>query len=277
MLGSRGDAEDVVQEAWLRLDRACGQPIDNLAAWLTTVVSRLCIDMLRSRRVRPQRDDDSLLDLVVTEDVELGPEERAVLADSVGRVLLAVLEALTPDERLAFVLHDTFTVPFDEIGRIIGRSTDATKMLASRARAKVRGRRRATAARQQHRAVVDAFLAAARGGDFDRLLEVLDPGLTWRMHTARGSLVRHGADELAKRARVGSNGRITARRVLVDGEPGVLAWTADGAPLALMICTIEKDRIVEVESITDPRILAALDLPPREPLPPVTSRAARSS
>ena len=141
MLGSRGDAEDVVQEAWLRLDRASGEPIDNLAAWLTTVVSRLCIDALRSRRARPEADvEDSLLDLVVTEDVEPGPEERAVLADSVGRALLAVLEALTPDERLAFVLHDTFTVPFDEIGRIIGRSTDATKMLASRARAKVRGR-----------------------------------------------------------------------------------------------------------------------------------------
>ena len=280
MLGSRGDAEDAVQEAWLRLDRASGEPIDNLAAWLTTVVSRLCIDALRSRRARPEADvdvEDSLLDLVVTEDVEPGPEERAVLADSVGRVLLAVLEALTPDERLAFVLHDTFAVPFEEIGRIIGKSTDATKMLASRARAKVRGRPVATATRQQQRAVVDAFLAAARDGDFDRLLEVLDPGLTWRMHTARGVLVRRGAQELAKRARVGGNGRITARRVLVDGEPGVLAWTADGTPLALMACTIEGNRIIEVESIADPRILAALDLPSRDPQPPVTSGAARSS
>ena len=148
-------------------------------------------------------------------------------------------------------------------------------MLASRARAKVRGRPGATAARQQQRVVVDAFLAAARDGDFDRLLEVLDPGLTWRMHTARGVVVRRGAHELATRARVGGNGRVTARRVLVDGEPGVLAWTADGAPLALMACTIEGDRIKKVESITDPRILAALDLPPRDPRPPAARRPAR--
>jgi RNA polymerase sigma-70 factor (ECF subfamily) len=278
LLGSVGDAEDVVQEAWLRLDRAGGEPIDNLAAWLTAVVSRLCIDVLRSRRARPVADiEDSLLDLVVTEDVEPGPEERAVLADSVGRALLAVLEELTPDERLAFVLHDTFAVPFEQIGGIIGRTTDATKMLASRARAKVRRRPGDTATRKQQREVVDAFLAAARDGDFDRLLEVLDPGLTWRMHTARGVLVRSGAQELAKRARVGGNGRITARRVLVDGEPGVLAWTGDGTPLALMACIIEGDRIIEVESIADPRNLAALDLPPRDPPPPVTSGAARSS
>ena len=195
MLGSRADAEDAVQEAWLRLARQDAATIDNLAGWLTTVVGRVCIDMLRSRKARPEASyGDRLPELVVTEDDDAAPEDDALLADSVGLALLVVLDTLGPAERLAFVLHDMFAVPFEEIGQIIGRSTDATKMLASRARRKVQGPHRPTDERQQQRAVVDAFLAAARSGDFEGLLRVLDPDVTWRAHTARGVVVRLGSD-----------------------------------------------------------------------------------
>jgi RNA polymerase sigma-70 factor (ECF subfamily) len=176
MLGSRADAEDAVQEAWLRLARQDAAAIDNLAGWLTTVVGRVCIDVLRSRKARPERShDDRLPELIVTEDGGGAPEDDALLAESVGLALLVVLDTLRPTERLAFVLHDMFAVPFEEIGQIIGRSTDATKMLASRARRKVQDTHRPTDERQQQRAVVDAFLAAARDGDFAGLLQVLDP------------------------------------------------------------------------------------------------------
>ena len=198
MLGSRADAEDAVQEAWLRLARQDAAAIDNLAGWLTTVVGRVCIDMLRSRKARPEVSyDDRLPEFVVTEDGGAAPEDDALLAESVGLALLVVLDTLRPAERLAFVLHDMFAVPFEEIGQIIGRSTDATKMLASRARRKVQGTHRPTEERQQQRAVVDAFLAAARSGDFEGLLRVLDPDVTWRTYTARGVVVRLGATEVA--------------------------------------------------------------------------------
>jgi RNA polymerase sigma factor (sigma-70 family) len=264
MLGSRADAEDAVQEAWLRLARQDATAIDNLAGWLTTVVSRVCIDTLRSRRARPEASyDDQLPELVVTEDRDGAPEDDALLAESVGLALLVVLDTLGPAERLAFVLHDMFAVPFDEIGQIIGRSTDASKMLASRARRKVQGTPRPTDERHQQRAVVDAFLAAARGGDFDGLLRVLDPEVTWRAHTARGVVVRLGATEVAVRAQRGSRAKVTGQRVLVNGEPGILAWAANGQPLSVMACTVVDGRIVEIVSVTDPERLAAMDLPER--------------
>src|SRR6201991_2121666 len=175
MLGSHADAEDVVQEAWLRLSRQDTATIHNLVGWLTTVVGRISLDVLRSRQARPEAAyDDRLSELVVTLDDNPAPEDDAVLADSVGIALLVVLESLRPDERLAFVLHDLFAVPFDEIGTILGRSTAATKMLASRARRKVQDTDRPAAARREERRVVRAFLAAARDGDFEALLRVLD-------------------------------------------------------------------------------------------------------
>jgi RNA polymerase sigma-70 factor (ECF subfamily) len=264
MLGSRADAEDAVQEAWLRLARHDATSIDNLAGWLTTVVGRVCIDMLRSRQTRPVSSyDDFLPDLIVTEDDGGTPEDDALLAESVGLALLVVLDTLRPAERLAFVLHDMFAVPFEEIGQIIGRSTDATKMLASRARRKVRGRPRPTKERQQQRAVVDAFLAAARDGDFDGLLQVLAPDVTWHTQTARGVVVRLGASEVAARVRSAARGKATARRVLVNGEPGIVAWGANGKPVGVMACTVVDGQIVEVLAVTDPSRLAAMELPAR--------------
>jgi RNA polymerase sigma-70 factor (ECF subfamily) len=262
MLGSRADAEDAVQEAWLRLSRQDVATIENLAAWLTTVVGRVCIDVLRSRKARPEASyEDELPELVVTEDGEGAPEEGALLADSVGLALLVVLETLGPDERLAFVLHDIFAVPFDEIAQIIGKSTNASKMLASRARRKVQGAHRRTDERDRQRAVVDAFLAAARDGDFEGLLRVLDPDVAWRTHTAHGVVIRLGATEVAAKIQRAAHARATARRVLVNGEPGIMVWGANGAPRAVMACTVVDGRIVGMLSVLDPRRLAAMNLP----------------
>jgi RNA polymerase sigma-70 factor (ECF subfamily) len=264
MLGSRADAEDAVQEAWLRLARHDAAAIDNLGGWLTTVVGRVCIDVLRSRNARSEASyDERLPELVVTEDGGGAPEDEALLAESVGLALLVVLDTLRPAERLAFVLHDMFAVPFEEIGQIIGRSADAAKMLASRARRKVHDTPRPTDERQQQRAVVDAFLAAARSGDFEGLLRVLDPGVTWRSYTARGVVIRMGAAEVADRARRGARATVTARPVLVNGEPGVVVWDRNGKPVSVMACTVIDDRIVEILSVQDPERLAAMDLPAR--------------
>jgi RNA polymerase sigma factor (sigma-70 family) len=264
MLGSPADAEDAVQEAWLRLARQDADAIDNLAGWLTTVVGRVCIDMLRSRKARPSASyDDQLPEFVVTEDNDGAPEDDVLLADSVGLAMMVVLDTLRPAERLAFVLHDMFAVPFEEIGQIIGKSTDATKMLASRARRKVQGTHGPTDQPQQQRAVVDAFLAAARSGDFEGLLRVLDPDVTWRSHTARGVVVRLGATEVAGRAQRGVRSAVTTRSVLVNGEPGIAVWGANGKPLGVMACTVVDGRIVEILSVSDPGRLASMDLPAR--------------
>ena len=264
MLGSRADAEDAVQEAWLRLARHDAAAIDNLGGWLTTVVGRVCIDVLRSRNARSEASyDERLPELVVTEDGGGAPEDEALLAESVGLALLVVLDTLRPAERLAFVLHDMFAVPFEEIGQIIGRSADAAKMLASRARRKVQDTPRPTDERQQQRAVVDAFLAAARSGDFEGLLRVLDPDVTWRSYTARGVVIRLGAAEVADRAQRGARATVTARPVLVNGEPGVAVWDRNGKPVSVMACTVIDDRIVEILSVQDPERLAAMDLPAR--------------
>jgi RNA polymerase sigma factor (sigma-70 family) len=264
MLGSRVDAEDAVQEAWLRLARHDAAAIDNLAGWLTTVVGRVCIDVLRSRQARPEASyDEHLPELVVTEDDGGTPEDDALLADSVGLALLVVLGTLRPAERLAFVLHDMFAVPFDQIGQIIGRSADATKMLASRARRKVQDTPRPTEERRQRRAVVDAFLAAARIGDFEGLLRVLDPDVMWRSYTARGVVVRQGAAEVFAKFQRAARATVTARPVLVNGEPGIVVSDARGRPVSLMACTVVDGRIVEILSLLDPERLAALELPER--------------
>lgn len=261
MLGSTADAEDAVQETWLRLARQDADRIDNLPGWLTTVVGRVCLDMLRSRRAHPEAAlDEGLPDFVVTDD-EGGPEDTALLADSVGLALLVVLDTLRPDERLAFVLHDMFAVPFVEIGQIIGKSPDAAKMLASRARRKVQGAPRSTDERQQQREVVDAFIAAAHGGDFEQLLEVLDPDVTWTTHRPRGEVVRIGRTEVIAAADRGRHAAVAARRVLVNGEPGVLTWSRTGKPLSLMACTVVDGRIVDVVALVDPTRLASMDLP----------------
>ncbi len=262
MLGTRADAEDAVQEAWLRLARQDAAAIDNLDGWLTTVVGRVCLDMLRSRKGRQRpAHADALDNLVLLEDDAAGPEDDALLADSIGLALLVVLDALRPDERLAFVLHDTFGVPFDEIGRIIGKSTDATKMLASRARRKVRDHR-APGELRRERAVVDAFLAAARGGEFEDLLRLLDPDVILRVHTPRGEVVRLGATEVATRARQGARIPITTRPALINGEPGIAVWRADGRLLGTMACTVVDGRIVEIVSVSDPQRLANMGLSP---------------
>ncbi len=264
MLGSLADAEDAVQEAWVRLARTDAAAIDNLGGWLTTVVGRVCLDMLRARAAR--REDSvggSLPDPVVTYGDQPDPETEALLADSVGLALLVVLDTLTPAERLAFVLHDMFGVPFEEIAGTLGRSTDAAKMLASRARRRVRGAAPADpdhvdAGRQ--RAVVDAFLAAARGGDLAALVAVLDPDVVLRADTAGGPVLATGAQEVAGRAAMFARLAAYVRPVLVNGLPGVLAATADGEPMSVMAFTVAGDRIVEIDSIADPRRLAALNL-----------------
>lgn len=264
VLGSRADAEDAVQEAWLRLSRQDADSIENVAGWLTTVLGRICIDMLRSRTSRAELTPTAELpELVVTEDVD-SPEDAAVLADSVGLAMLVVLGSLRPDERLAFVLHDMFAVPFADIGQILDRSSDAVKMMASRARRKVQGvppptgdRRR----KQEQREVVDAFLAAARDGDFDALLRVLDPDVSWQRYTAAGVTVGTGSDSVVAAVRRGQGTRVVARRVSVNGEPGILAWGPKGRPLGVMACSVDGGRLVGIVSIVDPRRLVRMSLP----------------
>ncbi|MCF8587830.1 sigma-70 family RNA polymerase sigma factor [Gordonia liuliyuniae] len=261
MLGSHPDAEDAVQESWLRLTRRAAGSIDDLGAWLTTVVSRICIDTLRSRSGRPEVSiDRGVPEIVVMADEE-SPEDAALLADHVGSALLVVLETLRPDERLAFVLHDTFAIPFADIAQILDKSPDATKMLTSRARRKVQGAPRPEESTRSQRRVVDAFLAAARTGDFDGLLDVLDPDVTWRRVTTGGESVQIGADHVVDAARRGARSRVVAERVLVNGRPGILAWSRSGKPISVMACTVERGRMVEITSILDPAILAGVDLP----------------
>lgn len=265
VLGNRADAEDVVQEAWLRLARQESASVENLAGWLTTVVGRLSIDVLRSRTVKGEVSYDAQApDPVVTEDdpgSNGDPEDHAMQAESLGLALLVVLGSLRPDERLVFVLHDIFAVPFSEIGAIIDKSADAAKMAASRARRKVHGAARPATDLRQQRQVVDAFLAAARDGDFGALLAVLDPDLTWEVTGAREVTVRRGRAELARAVARGARLGFTARRVLVDGQPGILAWGPAGQPVALMACTVEKGRMTKIVSFTDRARLNRLDLP----------------
>ncbi|MFH8618961.1 sigma-70 family RNA polymerase sigma factor [Streptomyces sp. NPDC017979] len=261
MLGSHADAEDVVQEAWLRLSRQDAGTIDNLGGWLTTVVGRISLDVLRSGRTRPEVPlDDRVPEFTVTLDQAPAPDDLAAVGDSVGRALLTVLDSLRPDERLAFVLHDVFAVPHQEIGAILGRTADATKMLTSRARRKVQAARQPTSVGREQREVVRAFLAAARDGQFERLLQVLHPEVKFTVHTSNGTFVTLGATEVAARARVaGSAAR--GHAATVDGHPGVISWDRAGAPLSLLVFTVADGRITEMTAVVDPATLGLMDLP----------------
>lgn len=254
MLGSAAEAEDAVQETWLRLDRSTGT-IDNLGGWLTTVVGRVCIDMLRARSSRREQPAGTWLpESIVPLDSDVAPEQQSVIADSVGLALLVVLERLPPAERLAFVLHDTFGVPFGEIAPIVDRTPEATRQLASRARRRVRGAE-ALPERdlaRRHR-VVEAFLAAARDGDFDRLVELLDPDVVFRMRG--GPVVFSGGTEIGRRlAEDGSRFAAGCRPALIDGEMGMLVESA-GKPFAVARIRISGGRIVEIEMSADPAVV----------------------
>jgi RNA polymerase sigma-70 factor (ECF subfamily) len=263
MLGSHADAEDAVQEAWLRLNRADADAVANLGGWLTTVVGRICIDMLRTRRVRNEDYPGTWLpEPLVSVDETLDPAREAELADAVGLALLVVLETLTPTERLAFVLHDMFAVPFDEIAPIVGRSSTATRQLASRARRRVRGAPAPESDLARQRKVVEAFLAASRGGDFEGLLAVLDPDVVFRVDAGRDSPLARppivGAENVARE--VLAHGRPFAplgRPALVGDAIGMLVGPPE-RPLAVAGCAIVDGRIAALDLIVDPEKLAAI-------------------
>jgi RNA polymerase sigma factor (sigma-70 family) len=265
MLGSVSEADDAVQEAWLRLSRADPSAVENLGGWLTTVVARISLDMLRSRASRREEPFGTHVpEPIVGREDEADPEHEALLADSVGLALLVVLETLSPAERLAFVLHDMFAVPFDEIAPIVGRSPTAARQLASRARRRVRGAVPAPdvdVARQ--REVVDAFLAAARGGDFAALVAVLDPDVVLRVD--RGAVRPGGSTEVRGAAAVAAEaGRYAslarfARPALVNGAAGVVV-VSGGRTLAVAGFTVAGGRIAEIDLLADPARLRELDL-----------------
>ncbi|MFL9684693.1 MULTISPECIES: sigma-70 family RNA polymerase sigma factor [Streptomyces] len=262
VLGSHADAEDVVQEAWMRLVRQDVAVIGNLAGWLTTVVGRISLDLLRSRRAHPESaGEEAFASLVVTPDDDPAPDEQAVLADTVGLALLVVLDSLTPSERVAFVLHDLFAVPFHDIGQILGKSADASKMIASRARRKVHATDRPTGPGREHREVVRAFGAAARSGDFEALLRVLDPDVRLTVDTSDGTVVTLGATKVAAGARMFSGEAARSRPVRVDGAPGHMSWRPDGTPLSLIAFTVSEGRITGIHIVVDPAGLASIDLP----------------
>ena len=267
MLGSLSDADDAVQEAWLRLTRSDATSIENLGGWLTTVTARVCLDMLRSRRVRQEEPlGVHVPDPIVSRKDEINPEHEVLLADSVGLALLVVLETLAPAERLAFVLHDIFDVPFEEIAPVVGRSPAAARQLASRARRRVQGAAPVPDADlTRQREVVDVFLAAARDGDFEALLAVLDPDVVLRAdrgaapggvsRVVRGArAVAAGALSFARR-RAGS-----ARPALVNGAAGVVAFAPDGRPFSVVGFTVRRGKIVEIDILADPERLRRLDL-----------------
>jgi RNA polymerase sigma factor (sigma-70 family) len=257
MLGSTGEADDAVQEAWLRLSRSDSDQVDNLRAWLTTVVGRVALDMLRSRKSRREEFSGDEPEPVVSEVVEENPAEEAELADSVGLAMLVVLETLSPAERIAFVLHDMFSVPFSEIGEITGRSADAARQLASRARRRVRGATPPPVPKmEEQQRVVEAFLAAARAGDFEALLDVLDPNVVFRVHTVEGDPravpPNIGAEETART--VLQRGRPFApygRPAIVNGKPGIVT-DVDGKRISAMECTIRDGRMVEMDIYLEP-------------------------
>jgi RNA polymerase sigma-70 factor (ECF subfamily) len=265
MLGSLTEADDAVQEAWIRLSRTDASDIDNLRAWLTTVVGRVCLNMLRSRRTRGEAPlETHLPDPIVGPEQGADPEQEALLGDSIGLAMLVVLDSLTPPERVAFVLHDVFGVPFDKIAPIVGRTPTATRQLASRARRRVRGAPVPDADLDGQWAVVDVFLAAAREGDFERLLAVLDPDVVVRSDggTARPeltSLVR-GAQAVAQQAMAFRRFAETATRVLVNGLPGGVAWLPDGTPFTVIAVTVKGGNIVAIDVLADPNRLRELDL-----------------
>ena len=272
MLGSLSEADDAVQEAWLRLSRSDTSGVENLGGWLTTVVGRVCLDQLRSRKSRREESLEAHLPDVAARHAEgRDPEQEALLADSVGSALLVVLETLTPAERLAFVLHDMFAVPFDEIAPIVGRSPTAVRQLASRARRRVQGAGATPEADlDRQREVVEAFIAASRDGDFDALLAVLDPDVVLRADStavqASGSRREAGAPKLAPTLRGAAtvadafSGRARfAQLALVNGSLGA-TWAPGGRPRAVFSMTIVRGKIVEIDLIADPESVRQLDV-----------------
>jgi RNA polymerase sigma-70 factor (ECF subfamily) len=263
MLGSLSEADDAVQDAWLRLSRADTSDVENLGGWLTTVVARVALNMLRSRRTRREQPlDVHLPDPIIDPADGTDPEHEALLSDSVGLALLVVLETLTPPERLAFVLHDMFGVPFGEIATILERSPDAARQLASRGRRRVRGSAPLPDADLTAQwEVVDAFLAAARDGDFERLVGVLDPDVVLRADGGLTGPSQHvvGAETVARQALAFRRVDLSMRRALINGAAGMVTFR-EGRPFSVAALTISDGRIVEMNFLADPERLAALDL-----------------
>jgi RNA polymerase sigma factor (sigma-70 family) len=264
MLGSLSEADDALQEAWLRVSRADTSDVHNMGGWLTTVVGRVCLNMLRSRATRREDPLDAHVpDPIVSRDDRIGPAEEAMLADSVGLALFVVLEMLPPAERLAFVLHDMFGVPFDEIAPIVGRSTTAARQLASRGRRRVQGAAPAPDSdRARQREVVDAFFAAARHGDFEALVGLLDPEVVLRSDRGAlpgGSVVLQGAEAVASQAIMFAGPRRLVRPALVNGGAGAVI-TIDSQPIAVMGFTVINGKIISIDSLGDPERLGQIDL-----------------
>jgi RNA polymerase sigma factor (sigma-70 family) len=263
MLGSTSEADDAVQEAWLRLSRSNTGEIDNLEAWLVTVVGRVALNMLRSRRTRREVPIEARLpDPIVDRADGIDPEHEALLADSVGLALLVVLETLKPAERLAYVLHDMFAIPFEEIAPMVGRSSEATRQLASRARRRIRGADPVPdAGLTAQWEVVEAFLAAARDGDFDALVAVLDPDVVLRADGGLTGLSQHlqGAETVAGQALMWSRVDLTMRRALINGAAGMVTFL-EGKPFSIAAITIRNGKIVELDFLADPERIAQLDL-----------------
>ncbi|HWE33226.1 MAG TPA: sigma-70 family RNA polymerase sigma factor [Solirubrobacteraceae bacterium] len=264
IVGSVSDADDAVQEAWLRLQRADAEAIENLAGWLTTVVARICLNVLRDRRAHREEPLDAFVpEPIISTGSAADPEHEALLADSVGIALEVVLDALSPAERLAFVLHDMFAVPFDEIAALIERSPEATRQLASRARRRVAGAAPPPdpdLARQ--RAVVDAYFAAAREGDIDALVAVLDPDVVARSHTRAGTAELRGAEKVARAAMTARRFAPSVRPALINGTAGAVAFDGE-LPFAILAFTVIGDRAVSVDIFNDrelvPRLVRTAD------------------
>jgi RNA polymerase sigma factor (sigma-70 family) len=262
MLGSVAEADDAVQEGWLRLSRSDAGDIENLGGWLTTVVGRVCLSMLRERKARREQPlDPHLPEPIVTSDDQLDPEQEALLADSLGLALLVVLEELAPAERLAFVLHDMFEVPFDEIASILGRSSESARQLASRARRRVRGAPVPDADLRKQREVVDAFVAASRDGDFEALVALLDPDVVLRADRVLSGepAELRGAPAVAQRALIFSRLVAHARPILVNGAAGVVVAPED-EPYSVVGFTVTNGKIVEIDVFGDPERLRQLNL-----------------
>ncbi len=263
MLGSLSEADDAVQDAWIRLSRADRSEVENLGAWLTTVVARVALNMLRSRKTRREQPlDVHVPDPIIDSADGTDPEHEALLADSVGLALLVVLETLTPAERLAFVLHDMFAVPFEQIATIVERSPDATRQLASRARRRVRGTAPLPDADLGAQwQVVDAFIAAAREGDFDALVAVLDPDVVLRADAGLTGLSRHisGATTVAGQALMWSRVDLSLRRALINGAAGIVSLR-QGRPVSVGAFNERNGRIVEIDILADPERVSQLDL-----------------
>ena len=263
MLGSLSEADDAVQESWLRLNRTDADAIENLDAWLTTVVARVSLNMLRARKTRREEPIEAQLPEPILDRADgMNPEHEALLSDSVGLALLVVLETLSPPERLAFVLHDMFAVPFDEIAPIVNRSPESTRQLASRARRRVQGEGKGPDADlETQRRVVDAFLAASREGDFDQLVAVLDPDVVLRAdfgHAGESRVVR-GAREVAGQALFYAQFGLELRPVLVNGAVGMVTFR-NGEPFSLGAVTVRGGKIVELDFLADPERLRELNL-----------------